>query len=336
MLKKLLTGVLLIPCFVAVHASAFDIVLTNDDGWEASGIQAMKRALVDAGHTVILAGSLTEQSGSSAAFNTGGLVIVKQREDEGALEYSVALEPEDGGEATEGAEPVTAAMVGISIAEDANGALPDIVVSGINAGQNLGAASQISGTVGAVTAAISSGFAGALVPGIAISTDPPCDEEAEDDGSCEELAAAHYTKVAEFVALFIDTLEEQTTQGPLMPPGFGVNINYPPGESVSSATVNRQGQTFFIGGQARSLKFGCRSDCVNAPVGDPVAGGITGAGAYTGEEVDNADTSSNAAGNITVVAIAPDFTAGSVTERAITAGFLFNNKLARVLRAMGY
>ena len=65
----------------------------------------MKKALVNSGHSVVLSASLTEQSGSSAAFNTDSLVVVKQRgiEDEGALEYSVALEPEDEGEPTEGA-----------------------------------------------------------------------------------------------------------------------------------------------------------------------------------------------------------------------------------------
>ena len=337
MIKKLTRVAVLSSVLAAGQASAFNIVLSNDDGWSSDGIQAMKKALVDSGHSVVLSASLTEQSGSSAAFNTDSLVVVKQRgiEDEGALEYSVALEPEDEGEPTEGAEPVTAAMLGVNIARDATGGDPDFVVLGINDGQNLGAASQLSGTVGAATAAISGAFAGAQIPAIAVSTDPPCRPSEGDAGACEDEIAAQFAKVAQFVAEFIEELAAQTVDGPLMPPGFGVNINYPPGDSVNRATVNRQGLTFVSGGNVISLQFRCKEDCVAAPKGEPIPGGL-GGGGYSAEEVDNADTTSNTAGNITVVAIAPDYTAGSVTERAMTSGYLFNNKLANVLRAMGY
>jgi 5'-nucleotidase len=54
-----------------------DIALTNDDGWDAMGIQAVKRALVDAGHTVTLAGPLNQQSGSSAAISESELLLIR-------------------------------------------------------------------------------------------------------------------------------------------------------------------------------------------------------------------------------------------------------------------
>jgi 5'-nucleotidase len=41
------------------------------------GIQAVKRALVDAGHTVTLAGPLNQQSGSSAAINESELLLIR-------------------------------------------------------------------------------------------------------------------------------------------------------------------------------------------------------------------------------------------------------------------
>jgi len=50
-------------------ASALVVALSNDDCWDAPGIQAMRAALASAGHTVTLAGPLDEQSGSSAAGN---------------------------------------------------------------------------------------------------------------------------------------------------------------------------------------------------------------------------------------------------------------------------
>jgi 5'-nucleotidase len=116
---------------IAGPASALNVALSNDDGWDAPGIQTMKVALESAGHTVTLAGPLDEQSGSSAANNFVSDLVVKK---EAVNEYSVALA---GG--TEGAEPATAALIAIGIAKDANGGVaPDLLVSGINAGANIG------------------------------------------------------------------------------------------------------------------------------------------------------------------------------------------------------
>ena len=73
----------LVMLAVASPALALNIALSNDDGWDAPGIQAMKGALESAGHTVTLAGPLDEQSGSSAANNfVSDLVITKEAVDE--------------------------------------------------------------------------------------------------------------------------------------------------------------------------------------------------------------------------------------------------------------
>jgi 5'-nucleotidase len=109
-------------------SSALVVALSNDDGWEAPRIQAMKDALEAAGHTVTLAGPLDEQSGSSAAINAVSDLVIKK---EAVNEFSVALA---GG--TEGAEPATSALIAIGIAKTANdGVAPDLLVSGINAGR---------------------------------------------------------------------------------------------------------------------------------------------------------------------------------------------------------
>ena len=162
--RLLMSAAALLP---ALPAFALNIVLTNDDGWDSIGIQAMKDALVLSGHEVYLAASLTQQSGSSAAINIQSLEVIKQKSTDGALEFSVALP--DG---VTGAEPATCAAVAIGIATADLGSPPDLVISGINSGQNLGAATQVSGTVGAATAAMSSGLGGYQLPAIAISTDP--------------------------------------------------------------------------------------------------------------------------------------------------------------------
>ena len=54
MIKKLTRVAVLSSVLAAGQASAFNIVLSNDDGWSSDGIQAMKKALVDSGHSVVL------------------------------------------------------------------------------------------------------------------------------------------------------------------------------------------------------------------------------------------------------------------------------------------
>ena len=72
---------------LATPAAALNIALTNDDGWQAPGIWAMKVALEAAGHNVVLAASLTDQSGSSMAIDLESLAVTKQAD----KVFSVAL-----------------------------------------------------------------------------------------------------------------------------------------------------------------------------------------------------------------------------------------------------
>jgi 5'/3'-nucleotidase SurE len=320
--------VLAVAAAASSNALALNVVLGNDDGWDAPGIQAMKGALVAAGHSVVLSAPADEQSGSSGALNFDTLQVVKHRgfADEGALEYSVALFGTG-----EGAEPATSAMVGVGIAAPLFGGPPDVLISGINSGQNLGAAAQISGTVGAAAAAISSVSGGAQIPAIAISTDEPCGEPA-----CEAENEANYGRVADFVVRLLGELEAVAGDGPLMPAGIGLNINHPPLEQVAGAVVARQGRTFNIPGVgAISLGFGCYADCLGAPVGTPVPAGLTGAAPISVEEAAAADTAANADGFITVVPVAPDYTAG-LWKASNAEVRNFRSQLEKVLRQIGY
>ena len=61
--------VLALGLLVAPGARALDILLPNDDGWDAPGIQTLYGALVAAGHQVTLVAPLENQSG------TGGSLI---------------------------------------------------------------------------------------------------------------------------------------------------------------------------------------------------------------------------------------------------------------------
>ncbi|WAK00335.1 5'/3'-nucleotidase SurE [Methylobacter sp. YRD-M1] len=293
---------------------ALTIALSDDDGWDAIGFQAAKRALAAAGHTVVLAGPLNEQSGSSAAINMTDLRITKRRDDEGALEYSVAI-----GDGTESAEPATSALVAIDIARQRTGRTPDLLVSGINIGANIGAATQFSGTVGAAIAALSSMLNGA-VPAIAISTDPMCGESTPD---CRAANEAHFARVADFLVAFIARLERKagSLEGKkgLLPLGVGLNINYPPLPEPAGVLLTRQGRTVTFtddlvvsfGADTVTVNIGCHEPCADVPVGTTVPGGITEIIPDDTPEIPNADTTWYAKGYITIVPITPDYTAGT-------------------------
>jgi 5'-nucleotidase len=303
--------VLLCTLAFASASSALVVALSNDDGWDSPGIQAMRVALEAAGHTVTLAAPLDEQSGSSAALNLVSDLEIKK---ESANEYSVAL---NGG--TEGAEPATSALIAIGIARDANGGVaPDLLVSGINSGANIGAATQVSGTVGGTIVAIANGFNGSL-PAIGISTDEPCDEEDPPDGdlpACVAANAAHYANVASFLADFIAHLETKpgflAEESGLLPRGVALNINYPPlaPEQIQGVSLNNQGRTLVLGGLPLNVDFVCFA-CAFIPVGATSPGGIGGVGFDPTPDVKGSDAAAFAAGFITVVPIEADYTASN-------------------------
>lgn len=293
----------------ASASSALVVALSNDDGWDAPGIQAMKVALEAAGHTVTLAGSLDEQSGSSAAINAVSNLVIKK---EASNEFSVAIA---GG--TEGAEPATSALIAIGIAKSANGGIaPDLLVSGINAGANIGATTQLSGTVGGTIVAIANGLNGSL-PAIGISTDEPCDEEdppGDDLAACVASNAVHFANVAEFLAGFIAHLESKpgflSNESGLLPAGVALNINYPPlaPEDIQGVSLNNQGRTLVIGGIPLAVDFVCFA-CEFIPVGASSPGGIGGAGFDPTPDVAGSDSADYLAGFITVVPIEANYTA---------------------------
>lgn len=118
-------------------------ILTNDDGIDAPGIAALREALRD--HSTCVVAPDRHLSGCSHQMNRGGPIAIAQRED-----HAFAI----------GGTPADCARVGVShLCPDATW-----VLSGINAGGNMGADIHVSGTVAAVREA-----ALLRVPGIAIS-----------------------------------------------------------------------------------------------------------------------------------------------------------------------
>ena len=128
-----------------------NILLANDDGIQAVGLRALYRALVDAGHTVHVVAPVTEQSAVGHAVTLSMPVRVKEFKEDGFY-----------GRAVYGT-PVDCVKLGLSTLLDQR---PDLVISGINAGANVGVDILYSGTVSAATE-------GALmeIPSMAVSMD---------------------------------------------------------------------------------------------------------------------------------------------------------------------
>jgi len=136
------------------------VLVTNDDGVHAPGLAAITRALArwaadhDGRHQVIVVAPLANHSGASAAVGT-----VYER---AAISYRrVHIEGADDVPAYGvDAPPALAVLVGTL---GGFGPRPDMVVSGINLGANVGRSVLHSGTVGATLAGAQLGLRGMAV-----------------------------------------------------------------------------------------------------------------------------------------------------------------------------
>lgn len=125
------------------------IVVTNDDGYNAPGINAVVQALRKLPKvTVKVVAPATNQSGTGAKTTPGILTYSKGKTLAGYPAIAVNGYPVDT----------------ITVALDQLHLHPGLVVSGANLGQNLGPVLNASGTVGAARAAASHG-----IPAVAVS-----------------------------------------------------------------------------------------------------------------------------------------------------------------------
>ncbi len=113
------------------------ILLTNDDGIRAPGLWAAAEALSSLGFVTVIA-PRDQQSGIGRGFPSTSDGIIQEREVEvGGNSWSVYAI---------GGSPAQAVQHGIL---EIMPRLPDLIVAGINFGENVGSGVTISGTVGA-------------------------------------------------------------------------------------------------------------------------------------------------------------------------------------------
>lgn len=132
-------------------------LITNDDGIDSPGLWALAVAARDHGFDVVVAAPARQSSGSSASITAAeedGRIQIDRRE--------LAGLPGVPAFAVRGAP----GLIALIASNGAFGDKPDVVLSGINHGANVGRAILHSGTVGA---ALTGGLGGAF--GLAVSLD---------------------------------------------------------------------------------------------------------------------------------------------------------------------
>ena len=110
------------------------VLLSNDDGYASAGIRAMRAALLDAGAEVIVLAPETEQSASSHALS---------------LHRPMRLREVEAGVFALDGTPADCVYVALHAGARVLPRRPDLVVSGINSGMNLGQDAFYSGTIAA-------------------------------------------------------------------------------------------------------------------------------------------------------------------------------------------
>jgi 5'-nucleotidase len=167
------------------------ILVSNDDGYAAPGIAALVDALLALPNVeVVVVAPDGNRSGSGGQTTPGGTTGSEVTMANGHRAVAVTGFPADA----------------VAHALDVLGEQPDLVVSGINEGQNLGPIVEISGTVGAARVAAQRG-----IPAVAVS---------QGLGTPEPDYAAG-------VAAVIDWIEEHRTDLAGATQGAVVNINVP-------------------------------------------------------------------------------------------------------------
>jgi len=169
------------------------ILITNDDGVNAPGLLALKQALEDVARVEVFAPDRNWSAASRTRTFHKPLRVDEVRLLDGSRGFATSGTPSDC---------VSLALLGLL------DRLPDLIVSGINDGLNLGRDVSLSGTVAAAMEGVRVG-----VPAVAVSFDSVSDRSEMPD----------YEPSADFAARFVRFLLEQQE----LPQKIVLNVNVP-------------------------------------------------------------------------------------------------------------
>lgn len=182
------------------------VLISNDDGVDAPGIQALAKGLRDAGHEVVMVAPDRDRSGASNSLTLDAPIRVVQLDAHSWKVYGT---------------PTDCVHVAITGMLETLGLEPDIVVSGINNVANLGDDVIYSGTV---AAAMEGRFLG--LPAVAMSL-------VSENGKGRHYASAARAAVEIIARLRLDPLPASTI----------LNVNVPdlPWDDIRGFETSRLG-----------------------------------------------------------------------------------------------
>ena len=187
------------------------ILLTNDDGIDSEGLRLLRQSLENIAELYVCA-PLSERSGASHGINLKKEMLLETRETDGRI-WGYALD----------STPSDCVKLALSYLQLPR---PDLVVSGINCGNNVGNSIYYSGTVGGAREAVMYG-----IPAIAVSM---------------SFTSEHPPDFAASVAftpwIVLQTLETK------LPDYAMLNVNIPsvPVEEIQGIAITRQGYSSYI------------------------------------------------------------------------------------------
>jgi 5'-nucleotidase len=191
------------------------VLLTNDDGIAAPGLQSLRRALVAMGGLdVVTIAPDSNRSATARSITTRSPLSVEE----------ITFEDGNVGYATDGTpvDCVRFAELGLG------GERPELIVSGINHGANLGDDITYSGTVAAALEGIVLG-----IPAVALS------QQTIAGGLGYASGEFNFDLGAEFAARLVDRLRTEP-----MPEATLINVNFP-GSEVTGVEVTTLGKRIY-------------------------------------------------------------------------------------------
>jgi 5'-nucleotidase len=206
------------------------VLLTNDDGIEAEGLQTLRRALLGVAEIELVTIAPDGNRSAMARMITTSrpLWVEEIVFDDGTVAYATDGTPVDC---------VRFAAHGL-----VDGFTPDLIVSGINHGSNLGDDVTYSGTVAAAFEGIVLG-----IPGIAVSQ-----QSVEREMDFRYGRHFRFDAVADFAARVVQELDDVP-----LPPGTLLNVNAP-GRDPHGVEVTRLGKRVYTGQLELDAEDGAR------------------------------------------------------------------------------
>lgn len=187
--------------------SSYRILITNDDGVRAPGILAVAQALQSVGEVTIVA-PLENQSGKGHSISITDPIYADPVTLSGGLQ-AIGIE----------GTPATCVKVGVKALMKER---PDLVVSGINRGLNVGMVAYVSGTVGAAREAALMG-----IPAVAASL------------AVEET---NYAPAADIVRQVVELVKKNGLER-----GALLNVNVPAGAATAIKGIQLTRQSALTG-----------------------------------------------------------------------------------------